>query len=223
MSIITKKLYSLIKSYGHMSLPVLYAIFYVSTFTYLENRPVSYTHIIEMKIDRYIPFCEYFIIPYYLWFVYIAATVITFMFLDRKEYYQLCLTLGLGMTVFLFVSYVYPNGLNIRPTTFARDNLFVDLVKFLHKSDTSTNVLPSIHCYNSIVANAAIWKNRILGQNKLIRYGSLIFSTSVLLSTLFLKQHSFMDLLTAILMFIVFYAPIYMLPSLQSKKVHATS
>ena len=51
-----------------------------SSFFYLEKKPVSQIHVVEMSIDRKIPFCEYFVIPYYLWFLYVAATVITFCF-----------------------------------------------------------------------------------------------------------------------------------------------
>lgn len=64
-----------------------------------------------------IPFCEYFIIPYLMWFLYIALTVGYFAFINKnkQEYYQLIFTLGLGMTLFLVVSYFYPNGQDLRP------------------------------------------------------------------------------------------------------------
>lgn len=214
-----QKFKMLFRSYGHLLLPLLYAPFYVITFIWLENRPVAQIHIIEMEIDKYIPFCEYFIIPYYLWFGYIALTVIFFAFLaDRKEYYKLCLSLGAGMTIFLFISYIWPNGLQLRPAVLPRDNFCTDLVRFLQKSDTSTNVFPSIHCYNSMVANAAIWKNETLGKKKGIKWGSLILCISILLSTLFLKQHSMMDLLSAFVMFLAFYIPLYAIPEWQNKK-----
>lgn len=200
-------------------LPVLYAPFYIITFLWLENRPVDHIHIIEMEIDKYIPFCEYFIIPYYLWFAYIAFTVIAFAFFaDGKDYYRLCLMLGAGMTIFLFISYIWPNGLHLRPEVLPRDNFCTDLVRFLQSSDTSTNVFPSIHCYNSMVANAAIWKNETFGKKKGIRWGSLILCILVLMSTLFLKQHSMMDLLAALLMFVAFYIPLYVVPQFQLKK-----
>ena len=66
-------------------LPILYGIFYVAVFSYLEKRPVDTYHVIKMQIDFKIPFCEYFIIPYMLWFLYIAGTVALFIFLDRKD------------------------------------------------------------------------------------------------------------------------------------------
>ena len=214
----SKKIKQYFRSYGHLLLPVLYAPFYILTFIWLENRPVTQLYIIEMEIDKYIPFCEYFIIPYYLWFGYIALTVITFAFLpNRRDYYRLCLMLGTGMTVFLFISYIWPNGLMLRPEVLPRDNFCTDLVRFLQKSDTSTNVFPSIHCYNSIVANAAIWKNDILSKKKWIKWSSLILCILILLSTLFLKQHSLMDLLAAVIMFALLYIPLYIIPQRQTE------
>ena len=215
----SQKLMKAFRSYGHLLLPVLYAPFYIITFIWLENRPVSHIHIIEMEIDKYIPFCEYFIIPYYMWFAYIALAVITFAFLpERKDYYRLCLMLGAGMTIFLFISYIWPNGLMLRPEVLPRDNFCTDLVRLLQTSDTSTNVFPSIHCYNSMVANAAIWKNATLSKKKGIRWSSLILCILVLMSTLFLKQHSMMDLLAALIMFVAFYIPLYEIPQWQTKR-----
>ena len=87
------RIISFCKQYKHALLPILYAPVYLLIFFYLEKKPVSQIHVIEMSIDRKIPFCEYFVIPYYLWFLYVAATVVTFVFLERKDYYKLCLTL----------------------------------------------------------------------------------------------------------------------------------
>lgn len=213
-----QKLKNLICSYGHMTLPLLYGLFYVPVFSYLERRPVEHINIIEMKIDAYIPFCEYFIIPYLVWFGYIGVSVITFMFLDRKDYYKLCTMLGAGMTIFLFISYIWPNGLQLRPDVYPRENFCTDLVRVLQTKDTSTNVFPSIHCFNSMVVNAAIWKNTVLGKKKGIKWGSCILCILILLSTLFLKQHSLMDLLAALFMFVAFYIPLYAIPEWQEKK-----
>ena len=213
-----QKMKSLIVSYGHMTLPLLYGLFYVPIFSYLEKRPVEHINIIEMKIDAYIPFCEYFIIPYLVWFAYIGISVITFMFLDRKDYYKLCTALGAGMTVFLFISYIWPNGLQLRPDVYPRDNFCTDLVRILQAKDTSTNVFPSIHCFKSMVVNAAIWKNAVLEKKKGIKWGSCILCILILLSTLFLKQHSVMDLVAAFFMFVALYIPLYAIPEWQEKK-----
>ena len=71
---------NLLKKYKHTWIIPVYGIFYLTAFQYLEQRDVR-PHIIHMKIDDYIPFCEYFIVPYLLWFAYIAVTVLYFHYL----------------------------------------------------------------------------------------------------------------------------------------------
>ena len=195
--------------YRHALLPVVYWFFYMTAFFYLEQQNTTNFHVIHMKIDDYIPFCEYFVIPYYAWFLYIAAVVVLFIFLDKKDYYRLCIMLGVGMTVFLIVSYVYPNGHLLRPTSFPRDNIFVDMIRLLYRADTSTNIFPSIHCYNAIAANIAIHKSRQLSDKKWLQWGSGILSITIVVSTMFIKQHSAFDVITAILMAGIMYLAVY--------------
>ena len=97
-----------------------------------------------------------FIVPYLVWFVFIAVTVAYFLIKDKWGFYRLCAFLFSGMTIFLIICTVFPNALNLRPTVFPRDNVFTDMVKVLYKTDTSTNVLPSIHVFNSIGVSIAI-------------------------------------------------------------------
>ena len=180
----------------------LYTVFYLLCFSYLENRHVRY-HIIDSSLDDKIPFCEYFIIPYLLWFLYIAVTVGYFLF------WSLILNLAIGMTLFLIVSYVYPNGLNIRPAEFTNDSVFTRMVQFLYRTDTPTNVLPSIHVYNSVAAFSAIHTCKNLQKHKGIRTGSFILTTLIVLSTMFLKQHSIADVATGITCAVATYVLFY--------------
>ena len=100
-----------LKKYKHTLIIPIYGILYMLAFRYVEQRNVP-INIIHMKIDDYIPFCEYFIVPYLLWFAYVAVTVFYFAFFNKnkQEYWQFILTLGIGMTLFIFVSLLYPNG-----------------------------------------------------------------------------------------------------------------
>lgn len=176
---------------------LLYAFIYVPWFCYLEKTVTTKFHIIHMTLDEYIPFCEYFIIPYYLWFVYMGAAIIYIAFTDGPTCWKMGLFLITGMTVFLFVSTVYPNGHMLRPQEFARDNIFVDMVKQLYATDTPTNLFPSIHVYNSLGVHFALTHCDRLKEKKWIKVASFILMTSIILSTMFLKQHSTFDVLTA--------------------------
>lgn len=190
---------SLFEKYRHLWWQA-YWLIYLPWFAYLERTVTKQFHVVHMAIDDYIPFCEYFIIPYFLWFAYIAVGIGYFALKNTEEYYNLCKILFFGMTVFLIVSTLCPNGHYLRPTVFARDNIFVDMVRGLYATDTSTNLFPSIHVYNSIAINAVIWHCEDFKKNYLVRFGSGILMVSIVLATMFLKQHSVFDVITGILL-----------------------
>ena len=113
------------------------------------------------------------------------------------------------MTVFLIISTVYPNGHYLRPASFERDNIFTDMVRFLYKTDTPTNLFPSIHVYNSVGVNIAVWHSENFKKNKPVRYGSFLIMTSIILSTVFLKQHSVFDVITGIVLSVFLFTLVY--------------
>ena len=184
-----------VKKYKHGLVILTYAIVYLIFFEYLERQPVRGFHVIDTVFDNSIPFCEYFIVPYLLWFPYQVITVLYFIFCNKnkKEYYQLIFNLMMGMTIFLIVSYVYPNVLHLRPHEFPRDNIFTDLVKFIYRTDTPTNVLPSIHVFNSLAIHMSLSNCQSLKDRKGVRIGSLTLTILIIMSTMFLKQHSVID------------------------------
>ena len=186
-------------------------VFYLVSFYLLEHRTVDKLHLISSPLDKYIPFCEFFIVPYYLWFIYMTAILIYFIFFSASvtEYHQLAFSLGIGMTVFLFLSLIYPNGLNLRPAEFPRQNLFTFWVHYLYGADTSTNVFPSIHVYNSVAALIAIRRCKALKNRRVIQNGAFILTVLIVLSTVFLKQHSVSDVIAAFVMNFILYAVIY--------------
>lgn len=188
-----------LRKYRHAWLIFTYLPIYLLWFFLLEQHVTEDYHIIESSLDAYIPFNEYFIVPYLLWFPFIAVSVLYFIFRDKTEYYRLCGVLISGMTVFLLVSTLFPNGLALRPSLseLGRDNLFLDLVASLHKADTSTNVCPSIHVYNSLAVCFAFFASAHLKGKRLLKAGVLVLTVSICLSTVFLKQHSVIDVFWA--------------------------
>lgn len=200
----------------------LYPVVYMIFFILLEQNIVP-EHIIEVSIDRKIPFCEYFIIPYLLWFAYIAVTVLFFfLFLDIGDFYRLCMYLFSGMTLFLLISFLYPNGLELRPDfeVLTRDNIFIDMVQTLYTADTSTNVLPSLHVYNSICVHIAITKNAFFRKKPWLLIGSFILMILIILATMFLKQHSIIDVIAGIVLAIVLYPLFYRWNLIPYRKQH---
>ncbi|MGN1031631.1 MAG: serine/threonine protein phosphatase, partial [Butyricicoccaceae bacterium] len=117
----------LFKKYGH-AVWLLYFPLYLLVFAYLERTNVRNLHRMTSFIDYQIPFCEWFIIPYLLWFAYIAVTVAYLFFCNVPEYHKLMRFLCTGMTVFLIFSAVYPNALDLRPSLTDNGCILTDLV-----------------------------------------------------------------------------------------------
>ena len=162
-----------------------------------------------MAADDYIPFCEVFVIPYFLWFAYVSAVVIYFFFKNKEDYYRTCIFLFTGMTIFLIWSYVYPNRLFLRPMAFTRDNIFIRMVQHLYAIDTPTNVFPSIHVFNSLGIAIAVLNSDRLRNFRAVRIGSVVLATLIVFSTMFLKQHSLIDVTGGCVMAATLYWLIY--------------
>jgi membrane-associated phospholipid phosphatase len=200
---------NILSEYRHGIPLVLYGIIYLLWFHWLEVNVTKNYHVIHMAADDYIPFCEVFIIPYLLWFVYVSAVVLYFFFTSKEDYYKTCVFLFTGMTIFLIVSTVFPNGHHLRPHTFPRENIFTDMIRILWKTDSPTNLWPSIHVYNSLGAHFAIIRSKAFENKKGVKAASLITAVSIIASTMLIKQHSVFDVLTAFVMAAVMYSIVY--------------
>lgn len=206
------KLNEIIK-HGHLgSMAVFFAV-YMVTFSYIENRDVHH-YIVHTALDDKIPFCEYFIIPYLLWFIFVAVTILYFMFFNKnnknkwKEYYQLMITLATGMSLFLIISLVFPNGQDLRPVL-SGNSVFIQAVQFIYHTDTPTNVLPSIHVFNSLTCCMAILKNKRKYFKKTTDIVTVILTILIIMSTMLLKQHSVVDVVLAALIYTACYRVVY--------------
>ena len=198
----------LLKKYGHIWV-CGYILLYLPYFFWLESVITDNYKIMHVALDDVIPFSEYFIVPYMIWFFYVSGAVLYFFFTDKTDFYKLSAFLCIGMTIFLIFSTIYPNGQILRPTTFEHDNIFVDLVKQLYRADTPTNIFPSLHVYNSIGACIAIMHSQRLKEYRWIQYASLVLGGLIILSTMFLKQHSVIDVVGAGAMAVICYQLVY--------------
>ena len=189
-----------------------YGFIYLPWFCYLEKTVTRDYHIMHVSLDDLIPFNEYFIIPYLLWFLYVAGTLLFFLFTSREDYYRMCIFLFSGMTISLIICTFFRNGTDFRPAIDPDKNLFSALVATVYKTDTCTNVFPSIHVYNSLGAHFAITHcQRLMNSRhgKLIKTGSGILAFSIVLSTMFIKQHSVFDVFTGLALGAIMYALVY--------------
>ena len=148
----------LIRKYGHVWM-LSYAFIYIPWFTRLQENINKPYHVMHTALDDMIPFEEIFIVPYLMWFLYVAATIAFFFFRNRDDYYRLCTFLFTGMTISLLVCTLFPNGTDFRPAIDPDKNIFCYLVSRLWSIDPCINVFPSIHVYNSVGVHIAVCRS----------------------------------------------------------------
>lgn len=195
--------------YRHALPLIVYGIIYWLWFWHLERTVTGHYQVIHMAVDDYIPFCELFVIPYFMWFAYVSVVVLYQFFTNKTEYYRTCVFLFTGMTIFLIVSTLWPNGHHLRLAEMPRDNIFTRMVASLWRTDTPTNLWPSIHVYNSLGAHFAVTHSERLADKKGVKAASFVLAWSIIFSTVFIKQHSMFDVLTAFVMAAVMYTVVY--------------
>ncbi|MBT9777528.1 phosphatase PAP2 family protein [Clostridium sp. MCC353] len=199
---------NLIRKYKHVWI-LSYAFLYLPWFLYLERTVTRNYYVMHVALDDWIPFSEYFIIPYLLWFLYVSGAILYFFFTNKQDYYRLCIFLFTGMTISLLICTVFENGTDLRPVVDPGKNFCSWLVSVLHSADTSTNVFPSIHAYNSIGVHIAVMHSEALKKYRIIRWGSFILMILICLSTVYLKQHSVVDVAGSLIMAYIIYPLVY--------------
>ena len=205
-----KKLKTMYERVSGLFPMAVFMVVYLLSFSLLEKRrPVHYTEI-HMWLDDVIPFEEVFIVPYFLWFAFVAAAVLYLYFFDRKNYERAATMLYVGMTVFIVISFLFPNIQYLRPRYIPDKNVFTSLVKWIYRTDTNTNVFPSIHVYNTLCCMAGMYKcRRAFAESIWVKYSVTLLGVSIILSTMFLKQHSAVDVIGAFIMFVPLYMLVY--------------
>lgn len=175
-----------------LAIPLIYFVFYMVTFVLLERYVVP-EFIIYSRFDDYIPFNEWFLIPYVLWFPLVPLSFGYFFKTNLNDYVKLCKILLTGLTICLLIYFLFPNGQNLRAPIMG-DNILCRMVALLRSADTSTNVCPSIHVFIS-VSLALMFQGSVemRREHPGLRISLIILAGLICMSTVFLKQHSIID------------------------------
>ena len=146
-------------------------------------------------VDDWIPFCEWFVIPYVLWYGLVAGSLVYFALYHVESFRKLSTYLIITQVIAMAAYILLPSRQDLRPVIFPRDNFLTRVVALLYRMDTNTNVCPSLHVAFSL-GIGSVWS-----REKIPRFWKgciLLFVISVCLSTVFIKQHSVLDTLAAL-------------------------
>ena len=190
---------------------LLYWPIYGLTFLILERGLTLNYHPVESVLDAKIPFCEYFVPAYYFWFVFLIGIHIYTFFFDVPAFKKLMYFIMITYTVTSVIYLIYPTKQELRPTEFAQDNIFITIVQGLYGFDTNTNVCPSLHVIGSVAVLFTSWECKRF-KTFWWQLGFVSATVLICLSTVFLKQHSVIDIWGALALCAVAYPFAYILP-----------
>lgn len=158
--------------------------------------------------DDMIPFCEYFLIPYLFWFVFLVGISLYTLLFDVKSFEKFMKFVMITYTVAILIYIVFPNCQELRPALFERDNVFTRFMTAFYQFDTNTNVCPSIHVIGSAAVLLTAWHSKHFGTQGW-RIAFSIVTALISISTVFLKQHSVLDVLAAIPICVIAYHMVF--------------
>ena len=188
-------------------------------FMFLERILKLDYHMVSCAIDAKVPFCEFFVIPYYFWFVFLVGMLIYSVLFDIPTFRRYMSYIIITYSITLLIYIIYPTAQELRPVEFNRNNIFTAIVSLLYGFDTNTNVCPSMHVIGSFAVYFSARKSKHFSALKWrITFG--IAAVLISISTVFLKQHSVIDIAAALVLCAVVYPFVY---SPERIKAHSAS
>ena len=174
-------------------LNVLLAIgIYLSSKIYdITNHATANVRILQMPLDKLVPFIPQFIVIYNSLEPVIYISLIFFFIFHPKIFSAFALAM---ISLFLISNLVYVVFQTYvpRPTLTPNTNLYIDRVIALYNSDNPYNCFPSLHCGTSALV-ASFWF--VKKRYRIIAWVMALWAFGIVLSTQFLKQHVFADIL----------------------------
>lgn len=198
-----KKFFYYFKKY-HIEYMLLIILLYLIKLILYETSSLinSDYSIITMKIDSLIPFCKYFILFYttYYWFPILQLYLLSYA--NKRKFYRLLIAIGISCLIANVIFWIYQVKM-IRPEI-TGSTIFDWMVNFIYKLDgEALNCFPSVH--------ALMGCSMIIGSLKTEKFPSwfkiisLIFGIGCILSTVFVKQHYFIDMLVGTMLMLIVY------------------
>ena len=193
-----------LKDYVKTANPFLmYIVLYMILFYLVRYIKVEKYYYPSISLDFKIPYIKFFVVPYLSWLIWIPFIWLYTLFHNKKLFKKISYMLMISMTLYLILSFVCPTALSLRPTILDRNDIWCRLTLFLYSLSPETYVFPSLHVFHSLVIFYAIFQ----GKGKLVEYiwfkiFGFIWTILICLSTMFVKQHSIIDVIGGTILFI---------------------
>lgn len=185
------------EEFRHLKL-LLYWPLYGALFLFAERfYEVERYYTVYCPADDWIPFCEWFVIPYMFWFVYLVGMLLYTLVYDVDAFKKMMKFIMITYTVTILIYFLFPTCQELRPASFERDNALTRFMAGFYRFDTNTNVCPSIHVIGTLAVLFTAFHCKSL-RGFAVKAAFTVTAILICASTVFLKQHSVLDVLAAL-------------------------
>lgn len=159
-------------------------------------------HVMNGTIDNIIPFCVYFIIPYCFWYLLIFYIPYYYYKKDKDLFNKFYVSYVLIIIIANIFYLVYPSTV-IRPEVSGNGILYW-ITNVIFTIDTpAINCFPSLHCgVITLMLLSSLESNKLSNNHKLFMGVCMLI---ICASTLFIKQHAFIDAIGGITLTTIVY------------------
>ena len=193
--------------YEHLKLLSGWLIYFALYFITENLIPVSACHVVHSAVDDMIPFNEYFLIFYCSWYALIVVSLGYFLLYDIQKFKELQVFIMITQAIAMAVYIIYPSVQMMRPDVMPNSSFLCDLMSFIYAFDTPTGVCPSLHVAYSL-GIGTVWCK----YGRAPKWWKAVVVLQVILiclSVMFVKQHSFIDVIAAVPVGIIAYILVY--------------
>lgn len=163
----------------------------VSLYFITKNFNSSF-HLIGSSLDDKIPFIKYFIYVYDSWYPFLAFVWVLLFYFDRDKCINFIVAGLLSIIIGNFIFLIYPTTV-LRPDIVVND--FTSLVvSITYNADVPVNCMPSMHCIFCFIPIFCLINSKIKNRYKV---PICIYFVLIIFSTLFVKQHVIIDVISA--------------------------
>ena len=159
----------------------------------------SKIHNVKRPVDDKIPFLPWTVLPYCFWFPMIAFYPLIVFRTDPCSYCGYLMTMVMEIVLSVVCYLIYPTSFQ-RPVP--PDGFWGKFMKFVyHSSYRGLNCAPSLHCSSCFLVICVSFT--CAGMSLWVRGFTVSIAIMIVLSTLTTKQHTLIDVLTAVPLFLI--------------------
>ena len=156
-------------------------------------------HDVKRSVDEKIPFLPWTVLPYCFWFPLIAFYPLVVYQTDSVAYCAYVMTMIMEIVLSVVCYLIYPTSFQ-RPVPPA--GFWGNFMKFIYcGSYRGLNCAPSLHCSSCFLVICVSFTCAGMGLG--VRVFTVSISIMIVLSTLTTKQHTLIDVLTAVPLFLI--------------------